>query len=694
MKDLLADLQVDDGDDLFSLDQLEKELASMDHGPPLDPHQPPPQFPSAFGGGSGLSLPPLNVASLINAHAQERSSGMGSGATTDVAQPAGTDAWSLSLQNFASLSLQEDFLAADSARKKTQQQQPVLPPPKLNFDGAEEYDIKEKLSVAPPPGLGAGLVPLPSSAAADAVTAIPPIPPKQNFPRTPQNSINIPRGGDLESSIAMREAILSAVQAEASKPVDVAPTPTSQPSSSIPPQETGRTLSTVPTGHVSSHGVSTAPPPSHPPQPPQMQQQQQLHGYYPQGPLQFPPGGPHMGPPVMATMIPPGAVPMGIPMPIPMGQPLPPHMAMPMPPTGTGVVMGAAVPTSGPAWQTPNRMVPPPMIPQQQAPPSLARRVFCNPLPSAPPIPASALETSYMSGRDIAFVVHGILKPVLSAGVSEDDYYLQYLRRRGGPQSNPVNPKKVLDLDQEMSSRESKAKEWASEKATLGYVAKSNVARPRALIATPKPKADQEETEEKKQRANLWKARVYCDQAYQAYQRVIEIWRMAPPGSVPPQVQVHLAKLMKCMGIALDENKVYSVDAEPLKLLTKLGKGRTLIARVLEQALLPPNAVQAVMPNLLDVIMTLPTDATTERVFRSVASVLVKLQSISSQTLIRTLEVVDRHGKISITSPAKMECAHALLSKGAQVVRQDPSEEAKAAWGTAEGQFMALLQTV
>ena len=68
---------------------------------------------------------------------------------------------------------------------------------------------------------------------------------------------------------------------------------------------------------------------------------------------------------------------------------------------------------------------------------------------------------------------------------------------------------------------------------TLGYVAKSNVTRPRALIATPQPTPKKEDTEEKKQRANLWKARVYCDQAYQSYQKVIDIWRLAPPGPVP-----------------------------------------------------------------------------------------------------------------------------------------------------------------
>lgn len=678
MKELLADLQVDDGDNLFSLDQLEQELASMDRGPPFSQQQQSQELHQPLGG-----LPPFNVASLINTHAQERSSaGMNAQGDGGGAPPSGTDAWSLSLQNFASLSLQEDFLAADSARKQKEQQ----PPPQqqassLLFEGAEEYDVKEKLFIAAPPGIGADL----AAAAAPLLVTTPPVPPAHHFPRTPQNSINVSTNSDASASAAMRDALLSAVQAEADAPTQ----PPVVAQTAVLPQPPQASQSAPPLG----------PPP---------QQQQGFYGQQP--PPQYPPG-PHMAyaPPHPSMIggggggiVPPHmGVPMGVPMQYPMGQPMqpmPPPLqqaggSMPVPPTGTGVVMGASVPSSGPAWQTPHRMVPP-TPPPHPPPPRAVLKVFCNPLPSASPIPATALESKYMSGRDIAYVIHGILKPVLAAGVSEDDYYLQFLRRRGGPSANPANPKKFRDMNEEMISRETKSKEWASEKNTLGYVAKANVARPRALIATPQSTTEQEETEDRKRRANLWKARVYCDQAYQAYNRVVEIWRMAPPGSVPPQVQLHLARLMKCMGMVLDENKVYTVDADPLKLLAKLGKGRTLLARVLEQALLPPNAVQALMPTLLDVTMALPTDPTTERVFRAVASVLVKLQAIASNTAIQSLEAVQRHGKASVSSPARMECALALLSKGASVVGQDPSQEAKAAWGAAEGQFMALLQTV
>jgi hypothetical protein len=319
-----------------------------------------------------------------------------------------------------------------------------------------------------------------------------------------------------------------------------------------------------------------------------------------------------------------------------------------------------------------------------------------------------------MSARDIAYVIHSILKPVLSVEVSEDDYFIEFLKRRvGNPQANPIHPKRSRDMNQEMISRESKSKEWASEKSTLGHVTKSNVTRPRALIATPQTTttADQD-TEQQRQRANLWRARIYCDQAYQSYQRVVEIWRTVPPGSVPPQVQLHLVKLMKCMGIALDnDRKVYTVDKESLKLLSKLSKGQTLIARVLEQALLPPNAAQALLPELLDVVIALPKTnraqqqqqqqqqqpvmdtMAMDRLSRAITGVILKLNA-SGETLVRCLEVVESHGKSSLSSPAMMECIHALLQKGGMVVGQDPSEETKAAWASAETRFMALIQSI
>jgi hypothetical protein len=675
MKDLLADLQVDDND--WSLEQLEKELAALD------------QQDSAAPSLQQTVFPSFDAASLVVTYAQERSSASLYPAVTahSAAPPGmggvgvgdGIDAWSLSLQKFTALSLQEDFLAADSARK--QNEKITLPPPGLlTLDDAEDYDIKEKPSIAPPPGMrGASggnqieLSDLPPISQESQVPQ-PPVPERRNFPRTPQNSISVGVATPQDPTI-VSDAILAAMQPleEKNDGNDDAPMHSSNLSSQlegdVPEQPS---MASLVASAGSTHVPSNAPPGpsfySPPPMPP------------PHVPIMFQP--PH------------GIVQMGFPMAMP---PPGPDVSMPPPPPPPG---GVIVGTS--AWRPP--------VPFPPSPQALTSnvKVFCNPFPIAPPIPAFALETNYMSARDIAFVVHAILKPVLLEPMSEDDYFLRYLQRHtGGAQTNPLTPKRLKDMNSESMSREIKSKEWASEKSTLGYVPKSNVARPRALIATPQPTPTEQDNEHQKQRANLWKARVYCDQAYQAYQKVVEIWRAANPGGgVPPQVQLHLAKLMKCMGIVLDsEKKEYTADGEALKLLSKLGKGRTLISRVLEQALLPPNAVQTLFPVLLNVIIPLPNtvktsdtgqpveDATVNRLFHNMTGLMLKL-NLSGGTLVKCLEVVHNHGKASLSSPPRMECVHALLQKGGMVIGQDPSEEIKSAWGSAESQFMSLLQGV
>lgn len=403
-------------------------------------------------------------------------------------------------------------------------------------------------------------------------------------------------------------------------------------------------------------------------------------------------------PPPPGQLLPPP--PMGVPVQMPMQ--MPPAIGTPVAAPVTGVVVGSAVSTPGPAWQTPSQ-VPMPVLHQ---PTAFAAKAYCNPYPRAPPIPATALASSCMSGRDIAYVVHAIMKPLLLAGTSENDYYIQYIKSRvGGPGSDPINPRRIKDATHDVASRTTKSKEWASEKSVLGHITKTNVARPRALIATPQPSTDQE-NKEQRQRANLWKARVYSDQAYQAYQNVIDIWRAAPSkNGIPPQVQIHLVKLMKCMGVVLDnEKKVYTVSTDALKLILKLDKGRTLICRVLEQALLPPNAVQAMLPDLLDIIIAMPTSSgkemsnsaiveekTVGRLFQAIAGIVPKL-NITADTLVKCLEVAMVHGKSATRSIVRMGCMHSLLQKGAQVVPQDPSEDVKQAWGNAERKFMSGLQ--
>jgi hypothetical protein len=640
MKDLLADLQVEDGD--WSLDQLEKELAQLDQEPPQQPQL------------QQQNLPTLDAASLVVMHAQERTGGGGQGlSATPGALNNGMDAWSLSLEKFTALSLSDDFLAADSVRKQRQHPHSV-PSPQIapgTLEGAEDYDIAEKPALAPPPGLGRSPSPV--------------------APKTPQNSLSITK----EGTSALRRQIFPPQGAPQSIPANFVP---------FPPQQAGPSSKAL------------APPPGaqgfpHPQQPVSMQpplippgvippQGEVVHGISNvaaplRPPMQAPPG------------VHPGVPPQGVflPMPPPQGpsgQPVP--MSLPQGPPGQPIIM--AMPAGGPAWQAPPRApvpVPPPI------------KAFCNPHPNAPPVPATALETKFMTSRDIAYVVHAIMKPVLAAGVSQDDYHMQFLRR-SGTQANPAIPKHSKDMIKESVSRTQKSKEWSSEKSVLGHVAKSNVARPRALIATPQSSSEQDS--EQKQRASLWKARIYCDQAYQSYQMIVDIWRTAPPGGVPPQLQSHLVKLMKCMGITHVE-KEYQVDTEALKLLTKLNKGRTLLSRILEQALLPPNAVQNLLPAFLQVLLPSSTskrgdssnNMATERLFRAITGVIKKLNT-SSVTLLRCLDIVQAIGKEALSSTARMECVHTLLQKGSIVIGQDPSAENRTAWGKAESEFMLLLQ--
>ena len=634
MKDLLADLQGDDEDDQgWSLEQLEKELSTLDSG--------------LAAGGAPPPVAPLTAASLVVSHAtqqqqqQQQTTAPPPGVT---APPPGMDAWSLSLEKFTSLSLERDFLAADSERK--QQTSTVTAPPGLpavSLDGAEDYDVAEKVSMAPPPpGITASAVEslLNSSNKTAAAQSVPN--PKQ-FPQTPQNSLVNDAGG---------------------------------PPGAIPPQQQQQQQNIMQQQQKSAQPSVGSLPPQRGAPPPQQQQQQMP-----------PPAGvipPQQQRPPMMQM-PPNVIPQQMPPPV-MGQVVGPPPQM----MGQPVPMGMPVPTGGPAWQTPARGPPPQMMPP---PPPI--RAFCNPHPAASPVPCSALETKYMNSRDIAYVIHSILRPVFAAGVSEDDYYIQVLRRISGQKTNPANnPTKPRDMDKEMTSREQKTKEWANEKTTLGHVAKTNVTRPRALIATTVTASEQDSTDQK-QRASLWKARIYCDQAYQAYQSVVDIWRSAPPGAVPPEVQAHLKKLMKCMGITVHDNSVYKADPEGLKMLVKLAKGRTLFSRVLEQALLPPNAVQAILPVALSVMTSPQTkkdDAVDERVFRAITNVLRRLNQLSGSALTESVNAVAANGKSALSSTARMECVHTMLQMGSAVASQDPSEEVRNKWKQAEASFMELLQ--
>ena len=680
MKDLLADLQGDEGEGngWLSLEQLEKELSQLDdNSAPAGP---------AFG---GLPLPPAPTAAsmVVSQQQQQQQQPMqGVGLLGDVTvTTAPAEAWKEQLQKITAMSLDQDFLAADTVRKQQQAAAPQLPPGFLAE--AQDYDEKEKATIMPPPGLGGALPGVPAAA-----TVVPLVPEGRPMPKTPQNSVSIddqdnqkfrqesrmpktPRNsvivGSSEDSAGMEKdvPVMKKVSILKREPI-----PEEQQAPSEQP--------TVPTKSPGSSMVV----------PPQGRQPQMM----PQG-MGMPP--PHM---TMQGMPVHGMPPMGM---------IPQQGGMMIPPV--------AMPAGGPAWQS----TPPP-------PPPPRMRVFCNPNPSAPPIPAHVLESRWMKSRDITYIVHSMLKPVLVAGFSDKDYDIQWLYRQSGgrpagPQPRPKKGKKGEDpnvdiIQKEMESRAKKSKEWAAKQAVLGAVAKANVTRPRALIASPvmsqENQDNSESASEQKQRARLWKARIYCDQAYQAYLTVVDIWAQAAPGTVPPQVHAPLIKLMKCLGtvpVSTSEESTsaegggeFRVDATVLELFLKLSKGRTLFARIVEQALLPPSAVQAVLPVALKVLYNLPPpsdnkssasayggDMTDDRIFRALSSVIQTLPNLYGDVVLNSLKVMKNNSEAALSSTARMECLHSLLQRGSSMAASDdPELEAyKAKWTETESSFMNIL---
>ena len=767
MRDILADLQVDDegGDasNWLSLEQLEQELSKLDDRPGGA------TLLSSHGGGDAPP-PPLSAASMVVRQQHPP-------AAPVLPPPSdGLDAWSASLQKFTQHgSLEQDFLNADSARKEQQQQKqqqkqlPATaaptnqpPPPGLDWSQAEDYDVTSPLTTMAPPGLGSGGGPnsnnspqqalltqaadkllqqlqkqqpqlqSPSGLSSRAPWASPPPRPA---PITPQNSVVVPPTPPPSAAAtpAPPKAVLRAAGggggASASTtglPPPLPPMPEHAPASAVAAPLLPGPLA-IPVGVP----VGLLPPLPHAMPPP---------NHHVMGPGM----PPHMGPPAGMPPIPPHMGP-GMPMPPhlgPGGMPMPPHLGPGMPnlppPPGPGMPMGGRPP----AWQGP----PPPGGPPHQPfmgappppPPPPPPRVFCNPHPSAPSVPSSVLASRHMSSRDISYVVHSMMKPLLLAGVAPTDYDVQYyLRLRGAASGAPVggdgnedgsNTTKDAVWVQQIHSRSLKSKEWSTTHAVLGHVAKSNVARPRALIstgtATTGRGADddnnndddaEKEAGDQRQRASLWRARIYCDQAYQAYFAVLANWR-DPSSASSHVVQAQYRKLFKCLGVspattaastlegggtaATDnkENRYQVVDPTPLQLLLKLEKGRVLVARILEQAVLPPTAMQTLLPALLQVLLSPPTPASTtksmppspsavdDRLFLALTRVVQTLPTLD--TMVECLQAAG-HGE-ALESTCRMQCVHTLLQRGAaERSGWEPAQQER--WDIAEANLLQLL---
>lgn len=420
-------------------------------------------------------------------------------------------------------------------------------------------------------------------------------------------------------------------------------------------------------------------------------------------------------------------------------------------------IMG--VPVHAPAWQTPT---PPPLPPPTYLQQPQQRVYYANPHPSAAPIPATALKSRYMTARDISYVVHGLLKPILlveTAGTMST-YHLHYWMRHHPIKPPPPPPRKSLmtttttttttdendRMTLEMISRSRKAREWSEEHKVLGQTNKSNVARPRALIALSSSTNTMDDDDnangkQQQQRAALWKSRIYCDQAYQCLLAAVmdAPWQQQQQQqgmfSTPSLVQPNLLKLTKCLGIAVqtivvppsDNNNNdmntgssnaaqarnhYTVDPSVLQLLLRLPKGKFLLARVLEQALLPPAVVSALLPAALAVLLETvhetesdgPASARADdRVFGAWSLILQSIIDLSTDSILRTMEEIVAvmqkqqeqdpssmaESSSVLSSTSRMQCAHALLHRGS--VMASSNADFAASWAVREGNFMNVL---
>ena len=442
-------------------------------------------------------------------------------------------------------------------------------------------------------------------------------------------------------------------------------------------------LPMTPQNSISGPGDAT---PTVPPTPPPSQQNTpMMRGQHPTMMMMMPPPVSMMGPPV--TM--PG---MGV----------PPLLATPI--LAQPLIMPGGVAPTTPASVPPTAWGSPPPVPntpanfnwahshqQQQQP------VYCD--PHGPPIPAARLASQHMNERDIGFVLHAILRPLLQrVDVDTCDYDERYWERRQGNITNKTKqftPSK--QMQKEMASREKVTKKWAEEHHTLGHVSKTNVTRPRALIAVRSETDDGDEggssalsSEQRQQRAALWKARVVCDQAYQAFNAAVDAWREAPPSNeapTTPALRTSLARLGKCMGLK-EEGKVSS---EALDVLFKLPKGRTLAARVLEHALLPPSSVQILLPEILRCLYKSQSLEADNRLF-GVLSHCFRGNLVSVSNLKHCLEVVLEYGVEALQTTSKMQCAHAMLQRGTRLSVEEPAFTDE--WKRLEANFLALFSSM
>ena len=379
------------------------------------------------------------------------------------------------------------------------------------------------------------------------------------------------------------------------------------------------------------------------------------------------------------------------------------------------------------------------------------RITFQDPSPTAPPVAATSIPSTSMSSRDLCHVLHSIMRPLLTFenvldAYNADYYHWSYNDRKsrnllfhnnmGGNVSLP-NPvwKETKMKAQTMENKfrnavETRANEWSKEKQALGKVAKTNVKRPRALLATTTLSSKgvtgldtDEEMDESKQRAQLWASRAGIDKGYSAYLNLVELRRLlqSRPGDalsnvdevenrreeLLQDVEENVNKLHSAFGVLKKDSDEIDIDANVLSRTLSLPKGRMLLSRVIDEGILPhPSAchllsfaIRAIFEAASTSDLTAAPPAGEDRLLRSLTGLVRTVQpSVDIDNLLACLTSVieskalmkEKNRDMKSVLAGKrtlMELLHAIFTRGGEVCVGEHESD----WKAKESSFLLIL---
>ena len=775
LNDLLSDLDNTSTDDLFT--SLEQELATS-YGnittTGSSSSKAPPSAPPGLGSAAAF------VVNQQSYHQTTAAPATTTNTTSAITNPE--DAWSAALGQFGGMSLAAEFLAADTAKKNQQHvtttsgggasQELVQTESSvlgetissnvvdvLFDDEEEEYKLEEDVQVL-----------------------------NQKKKQDTTNSSSSMEDDDGIDETGGLMALLGAASSRNKKKTVVENEPKSTTEggtksnndvllSPKQQQQPPHIMNTPDKSGTMAPPPSPMFPPSFPPgvmPPPNMMHPQMMHPPHPHPGMMMPPPHPGMMMMMQGGMPPPHPGMMMPPMPPPgQLQPPPPGMMMggpppaaPQPPkTKANRKFEKDFPALGDEPEEKSQesdddeeeetaaVVPSSVLPSPIRPNNNIRIIFNNADPSAPSIPAKSVSTPLMPQRDICYIIHSMLRPLQSLDTYNDDYYhWSFVDRKsrnllllGGvsshhhpdtsgllAQPNPVwKEVKVLAKERETKFRsavETRAKEFAEEKQSLGRMVKTNVNRPKALLNVPVMATVEDESggdndngennvssdkdyvlEQRRNRVQLWKARVSIDKGYSAFLSLTELRRLIQANASQPQlvnelmgdVKTNVDQMHASLGVIVrvnpDGSREMIIDEARLSSTLSLPKGRVLCARVIEGGILPHQSACEILPVAWHAIASKPPSSTVEdgedRLLRALTGLVLTVQpSVDPSILCRCLDATISIGKdlSNITqSRVRMELLHSILSNGKTKCGQDSNLEG--VWKEKEAAFMQIL---